>query len=170
MKEAIILFAKYNQSVNEAMNSIIKTLGPEEWEKNLGGFFPSVRSQCSHLYICDFNWLRRFKNLRPFTALNDPFFDQAYSFKETLFADMNEYLAKRPDLDRRMLAFVNEVSAGDLGGTLKYTDSEGKTYERNFGGCLLQFLNHDTHHRGAISAYLDMLGKPNDFSSLARVL
>ena len=40
-KEIITLFAKYNKSVNEAMNGIIKTLSPEEWEKPLGSFFPS---------------------------------------------------------------------------------------------------------------------------------
>jgi uncharacterized damage-inducible protein DinB len=27
-------------------------------------------------------------------------------------------------------------------------------------------FNHQTHHRGMISLYLDMLGKENDFSSL----
>jgi uncharacterized damage-inducible protein DinB len=27
-------------------------------------------------------------------------------------------------------------------------------------------FNHQTHHRGMISLYLDMLGKENDFSNL----
>jgi uncharacterized damage-inducible protein DinB len=169
-KEIITLFAKYNKSVNEAMNGFIKTLSPAEWEKNLGGYFPSVRSQCSHLYICDFNWLKRFKNLRSFSTLNDSFFNQSYSFSETIFADMGEYLAQRPDMDRRMLAFAEEITDADLGAVLNYTDSHGKTIERNAGGCLLQALNHGTHHRGAISVYLEILGRENDFSSLAQAL
>ncbi|GHV93833.1 hypothetical protein AGMMS50293_01530 [Spirochaetia bacterium] len=169
-KEIITLFTKYNKSVNEAMNDIIKTLSPEEWEKPLDGFFPSVRSQCSHLYICDFNWLKRFRNFRPFSSLNDSSFDQNYSFKDTLFADMDEYLDKRPELDGRMMSFSAEITDADLAGTLKYTDSHGKVYERNFGGCVMQSLNHGAHHRGGISVYLDMLGKENDFSSLGQVL
>jgi uncharacterized damage-inducible protein DinB len=168
--ETITLFVRYNHSANEAMNGIIQTLNPEEWEKPLGGFFPSIRSLCSHLYVCDFNWLKRFKNLRSFASLNNSFFDQNYSFKDLLFQDKNEYLAKRPELDKRMLAFVDEVSAADLESILIFTDSQGKTHERKFGGCLLQFLNHETHHRGMISVFLEMLGRENDFSSLARVL
>ena len=84
--------------------------------------------------------------------------------------DMGEYLAKRPELDSRMIAFAAEITDADLAGTLKYTDSHGKAYERNFGGCMMQSLNHGTHHRGGISVYLDMLGRENDFSSLGQVL
>jgi uncharacterized damage-inducible protein DinB len=170
-KEIIKLFAKYNKSVNEKMNAIIKTLSPEEWEKPLGGYFSSVRGMCSHLYISDFNWLKRFKNFRTFAALNDPFFDREnYAFKDVLFENKDEYFVKRPDLDNRLLAFTAEITGADIEGILKYTDSHGVTYERNFGGCVLQFLNHETHHRGMISVYLEMLGRENDFSSLAQVL
>jgi len=166
-KETINLFTQYNKSVNWKMNEIILTLNQEEWDKNLGGFFKSVRGLCSHIYIGDFNWLKRFKNIRPFKTLADPFFDNNYSFKETIFEDVNEYIAKRPDLDNRIIAFASEITDEDMGSVLKYTDSEGKPHERNFGGCLMQFLNHETHHRGMISLYLEMLGRENDFSFLA---
>ena len=169
-KETIALMMKYNKAANENMNGVIKTLSQTEWEKPLGGYFPSIRSLCSHIYVCDFNYLRRFKNFRMFSVLKDPFFDNEYSFKDTLFEDMGEYLAKRPDLDSRMSAFADEVTDADLGGILKYTDPRGNPVERNFGGIALHFLNHGTHHRGMISVYLEILGKENDFNSLARVL
>ena len=166
-KEVITLFANYNKSVNEIMNGIIKTLSKAEWEKPLGGYFPSVRSLCSHLYIGDFNWLKRFKAIRSFTTLANPFFDSdMYSYKETLFEDMGEYLAKRPDLDSRMISFADELNSTDMSSVLKYTDAAGKSHARNFGGCLLHCFNHETHHRGMISVYLEMLGRQNDFSSL----
>ena len=170
-KEVIKLFAKYNKSVNEKMNGIIKTLSPDEWEKPLGGYFSSVRGMCSHLYISDFNWLKRFKNFRIFAALNIPLFDQEnYAFKDVLFENKDEYFAKRPELDNRIIVFAGEIIDADIEGILKYTDSHGKSFERNFGGCVLRFLNHQTHHRGMISLYLEMLGRENDFSSLDQVL
>jgi len=165
-KDAANLFAKYNKVVNQTMDGIIKTLSPQEWDKDLGGYFKSVRGVCSHLYICDFNWLRRFKNYRDFSTLKDSFFDKAYSFSELLFEDLSEYLSKRPGLDDKIIAFSSELKDSDMDGILKYTDSEGKPYERGLGGCVLQFLNHETHHRGAISLYLELLGRENDFSSL----
>ena len=163
-KETVTFLANYNKSVNLIMNDIIKTLSQEEWEKNLGGFFPSVRSLCSHLYIGDFCWLKRFGRLRLFTSLSASLFEKDYSFKETIFKDMEEYLAKRPELDSRMIAFAEELSDSDMACVLKYIDSKGIAHERNFGRCLLQFLNHETHHRGMISLYLEMLGRENDFS------
>ena len=170
-KEVIMLLANYNKSVNETMNGFIKTLSQAEWGKSLGGYFPSVRSLCSHLYVADFNWLKRFGTIRQFPALKDPFFDRDfYSYKETLFPEMGEYLSKRPELDRRIIAFAEELKSDDMGITLKYTDSSGNHVAKNFGGCLLHFLNHETHHRGMISLYLEMLGRENDFSSLVKIL
>lgn len=164
MQKTIGLFANYNKTVNQAMNGIIKTLSPDEWNKPLGGFFPSVRSLCSHLYIGDFTWLKRFSRLRSFAVLGGPFFEPSYSFQETLFEDMGEYLAKRPELDAKIASFADELTDADMPRLLKYIDSHGNPHERKFGLCLLQFFNHQTHHRGMISVYLEMLGRENDFS------
>jgi len=170
-KDTIVLLAKYNKVVNEKMGALIKTLFPEEWDKDLGGFFKSVRGLCSHLYICDFNWLKRFSQLRDFTVFKEAFFSRApYPFSEVLFEDMNEYLAKRPELDEKISAFAEELTDGDLHALLKYSDSRGNAYEKNFGGLLMQSFNHGTSHRGMISLYLEMLGRDNDFSSFGAVL
>lgn len=167
----ITLFVRYNQASNEKMNGIIKTLNAEDWDKNLGGHFKSVRELCSHLYIADFNWLKRFSKLRKFETFGDPLFNrELFSFSEILFGDMNEYLTKRTALDKIMILFAAELSEADLSSSLKYTDSSGKEYERVMNSLLLHWLNHETHHRGMISVYLELLGKENDFNSLAAVL
>jgi len=170
-KDVFVLFANYNKTANQEMDKIIKTLSKEEWDKNLGGFFNSVRGLCSHLYICDFNWLKRLSRLRDFDVFKEAFFArEPYSFDEILFAGMDEYLTSRPVLDEKLVAFINEANEKDLSSLLKYTDSEGNAYERNFGGLIMHSLNHDTHHRGMISLYLEMLGRENDFASLNAVL
>ena len=79
---------------------------------------------------------------------------------------MAEYLDKRPDLDNRMIAFVAEIADEDMGRTFKFTDPRGTVQERNFGRSMLQFFNHETHHRGMISLYLELLGRENSFSNL----
>jgi uncharacterized damage-inducible protein DinB len=168
-KDAANLFAKYNKIVNETMDGIIKTLSPQEWDRDLGGYFKSVRGVCSHLYICDFNWLRRFRNYRDFSALKGPFFDKAYSFSELLFEDPGEYLSKRPELDDTIIAFTSELNDSDMEGILKYSDSEGESCECVLGGGVLHFLTHETHHRGVTSLYLELLGRENDFCSLIGV-
>ena len=170
-KDFFVLWAKYNKAANEKMDAVIKTLSPQEWDKPLGGYFKSVRGLCSHLYICDFNWLKRYSKLRNFTVFGEAFFNRdPYSFSEVLFGDMGEYLAARPVLDAKITAFADELSDGDLNSLLKYSDSHGNPHELNFGGLIMQSLNHDTFHRGMISLYLEMLGKENDFSFFGSVL
>ena len=54
------LFSKYNEEVNRKMGSIIDTLTREQWGHKFGGYFNSIYRLCNHIYICDFNWLKRF--------------------------------------------------------------------------------------------------------------
>ena len=170
-KDTLVLFAKYNKVANQKMDEVIKTLSKEEWDKNLGGFFKSVRGLCSHLYLCDFNWLKRFSRLRDFGVFKEAFFArEPYSFKEVLFADMAEYLTSRSLLDEKIIAFIDEVNDKDLDSILKYSDSSGNLYEKNFGGLIIHSFNHDTHHRGMVSLCLEMLGRDNDFGSFNAVL
>ena len=170
-KDTFTLFARYNKVVNEKMNAIIKTLSREEWNKNLGGYFNSVQSLCSHLYICDFNWLKRFSKLKDFPVFREDIFGrEPYSFTEVLFDDPAEYFSKRSVLDEKIIAFANELHDEDLGSLLKYNDSHGNPHELNFGGLIMQTFNHDTFHRGMLSLYLEMLGRENDFSFFGAVL
>jgi uncharacterized damage-inducible protein DinB len=169
-KETIILLAKYNQIVNQKMNAVIQTLNDEEWNRDLGGYFKSIRGTASHIYITDFTYLKRFGNLREFTVLSDPLFNEKYTFKDLLFPSKDEYLAKQPVLDNLICSIINEITEDDLKQQLTYSDSAGKKIEFIFPAAIMQLFNHATHHRGAISLYLELLGKDNDYSSFFAAL
>jgi len=169
-RDTFVLWAKYNKTVNKKMNEIIKDLAPEEWDKHLGGYFESVRGLCSHIYICDFNWLKLFSRLRHFKILKERFFSTRYTTSDLLFEDMKDYLDKRPVLDEIISHFVDELVYGDLNKFLEYPDSEGNITKKLFGGLLTQFFSHEVHHRGMISLYLELLGHKNNFSSFSSVL
>jgi uncharacterized damage-inducible protein DinB len=165
-KDTFTLLAQYNRRVNERVNPCITTLGDEEWNREFGGYFSSIHSLCSHIYVCDFIWLKRFGALREFKTLKDELFDRNLSFKETLFPTKDEYLVKRQEMDRTLIDFTGEITDADLPKTLKYSSSDGTPLEKPFQLTLLHVFNHETHHRGMISLYLELLGKENDFSSV----
>ncbi|MCL2479604.1 MAG: DinB family protein [Treponema sp.] len=170
-KDIFVMFANYNKAADEKMNSVIKTLSPQEWNKDLGGYFKSVRGVCSHLYVGDFNWLKRFSELREFQVMKQPPLNRGpHSYSELLFEDMNEYFTQRSMLDEKIISFVGELKDEDLKAGLKYSDSHGAVHEKNFGGLVMNSFNHGTHHRGMISLYLELLNRPNDFSSFSVVL
>jgi uncharacterized damage-inducible protein DinB len=158
--------AKYNKETNEKMNTIIKTLSEEEWNKQFAGYFKSIHELCSHIFIADYRWLHEFKSINNFKSLNDTYFNKKYTYRETLFETITEYVTKRVELDTIIVDFVNEITENDLNKKMKWTSSKGKIFEKKLELYLIHISNHETHHRGMISLYLELLGKENEYSSL----
>lgn len=168
--DTLKLLARYNSHVNSEMNAIIAGLTPGEWEKDLGGYYKSIRLLCSHIYLGDLAWLKRFSKRKPFNSLNNPVIMQKFDWDSALFNGIDEYRAMRTGLDSIITAFAAEIANDDLKESLRYKNWKGEDQERNAGGLLLHLFNHQTHHRGMISLYLDLLGKENDFSNLAALV
>ncbi|MDR1866657.1 MAG: DinB family protein [Treponema sp.] len=160
------LLANYNRDVNCFMNSIIQGITSEEWDKQFPCFYKSIHEVCSHIYVSDFNWLKRFKSLKSFKSLNNNFFDKTYNFTEVLFSNNNEYITMRLELDNILINFIKEIETDDLNKILNYSNSKGIHFEKRMGGLLVHMFNHETHHRAMISIYLEMMGKENDYNSI----
>jgi uncharacterized damage-inducible protein DinB len=164
--KTIKLMASYNEKANKEMNKYISQLNESQWHTDFKAHFPSIFKICNHIYIGDFNWLKRFSTLRDFQFIKDSIFSKEIAFTMEAFLDSKEYIVKREYLDRRIDQFVNELTGNDLTRNLKYIDSRRTEHNRNFGGLIIHMFNHQTHHRGMISIYLEMLGIDNDYSNL----
>ena len=164
--DTIKLLAQYNAHANTEMGRVLAQLGDEEWNQALGGYYPSIRSLGSHLFVSDLAWLRRFATLRPFAYAQHPIFQKNPAWGELLFPSFRDYDADRKALDACLTQFAEEVTPEDLPKRLLYKNFKGIDQDRELGGLILHAFNHQTHHRGMISLYLDMLGKENDFSNL----
>ena len=160
------LFAEYNRKTNSDMNTIIQNLEPYQWNQEFKAYFNSIKSLCNHIYLADFNWLKRFSKLRKFSYIENALFNQELVYGSVVFETIEEYLDKRKVLDAQMIEFVNGIAKDDLDKYLEYTDSHGKVHRRLFGGLVLHCFNHQTHHRGMISIYLENMGISNDYSNL----
>jgi uncharacterized damage-inducible protein DinB len=130
------LLAKYNKIANEKMNTIIKTLSEEEWNKTFNCFYKSIHELCSHIYIADYNWLNRFRKLREFDSLDENCFSKKYTFQETVFDTINEYISNRIELDTIITAFIKEITIEDINKTLEFKNSQGKTVEKRMEGLI----------------------------------
>ena len=164
--DTVKLYAEYNSHANKEMNKLISNLQQAEWEKEFNGYYKSIKALCSHLYIGDFAWLKRFGFLRTFNYLNDPAFNNNYSWGSSPFITIDEYLKMRIELDSIINSFAGELQQDDFGKNIQYKNWKGENQNRNFGGLLIHVFNHQTHHRGMISLYLEFLGKENDFANL----
>jgi len=168
--QTVKLLAKYNAETNAQMNALVSGISNDQWETKFHGYFDSIKLMCNHVYIGDFNWLKRFSKLKPFDYAKDPIFAKDIKFSETAFGSVAEYIALRKEMDNLIVRFADEVAASDFEKDLAYVDSHGTKYEKNFGGLILHVFNHQTHHRGMISLYLEEMGIANDYSNLNGLL
>ncbi len=168
--KTITFLADYNSVTNNQMNGLIRNLSEEQWNRKFGGYFSSIQSLCNHLYICDFNWLKRFSLLRPFDYIKDDFFKKTYTFDAHAFRDKEEYIQEREELDGFIKKFVEEVKEEDLGKYLLYKDSHEDEHNQEFGLVILHVFNHQTHHRGMISIYLEEMNIENDYSNIMDII
>jgi uncharacterized damage-inducible protein DinB len=164
------LFAKYNEMTNRKMNELILTLSEEQWNMHFGGFFSSIKSLCNHIYISDFNWLKRFAKLREFDFCNASVFKENIQFGTIVIETIKVYETKRNELDEYIKKFINEITDKDINSVLEYTDSHGTMHKKNIDGLILHMFNHETHHRGMISIYLEEMKIDNNYSNLADIL
>jgi uncharacterized damage-inducible protein DinB len=68
------------------------------------------------------------------------------------------------ELDNILVDFVNGMAPTDLNKNIRHKTSNGVTLDKKLELFLMTIFNHETHHRGMISLYLEMLGKENDYS------
>jgi uncharacterized damage-inducible protein DinB len=165
-KDTFELLVKYNKEVNQQMDKIIKTLSEEEWNKQFSGYFKSIHELCSHIFMCDYKVIYRFKAVNNFESLSDLYFNKEYNDSEILFKDIDEYLAKRPELDNIFIDFIHEITINDLNKEIKWKNAKGIEIKKKVEIMLMHLFNHETHHRGMISLYLELIGKENDYSKL----
>jgi uncharacterized damage-inducible protein DinB len=168
--DTIKLLARYNAHANLEMARVLARLDDGEWNRALGGYYPSIRSLCSHVFLADLAWLRRFATLRAFGYAQHEIFAKNPSWGDLLFPTFRDYAGDREVLDERFAAFAEELAPEDLAQRLRYKNFKGVDQERPFGGLILHAFNHQTHHRGMIALYLDLLGKENDYSNLFAIL
>ncbi|HTG00254.1 MAG TPA: DinB family protein [Nitrospirota bacterium] len=160
------LLAQYNQTANRKMNDCIRKLSGAQWEQEFGGYFRSIKQLCGHIYLSDFNWLKRTSQGRAFQFREDPLFAQDMSYSSAPFDTVDDYVNKRETLDQKIMLLAAEMTAADLDRSVTFQTIKGDMMTKNIGGSLLHMFNHQTHHRGMISLYLDSMKIENDFSSL----
>ena len=124
-----------------------------------GAFFGSIMSTLNHIAVGDTIWLKRFsshpanyKILERLSAQSPKTLDQI------LFSEFTLLHSYRKNLDDIIAEWVGTVTEADLDCELHYTDMKNVGANKNFYSLLMHFFNHQTHHRGQVTALLSQAG------------
>lgn len=141
--------ARYNRWMNGNIYNICEQITDEERKQNRGAPFRSIHGVLNHLLLADRIWLGRFLQ-QPFTAT---------SLDEELYADFDELHRERSLTDDVIDGWVASLTEKALAAPLMFTpisNPQPRTFPLQH--CVLHFFNHQTHHRGQVTAMIEQAG------------
>jgi uncharacterized damage-inducible protein DinB len=152
--------ARYNTLANRRLYETCACLSGVERKEDRPAFFGSIHGTLNHIMVGDRIWLARFGGEKvPSTNLD-----------AVLYEDFDELRRARVSEDERIEAFTFSLDEELLGGTIRYTNNEGKIYVDPVNLLVAHFFNHQTHHRGQIHDMLTQTEVPPPVLDLHRVI
>ena len=156
----ICLMADYNAWMNAKLYDAARRLPDEVRVADRKAFFGSIVGTLNHLVVGDTLWLKRFAtHPAPYPAL-DAVRGLAHPTRldEVLFSDFEALAARRKLLDGVIVEWTRSIADGDLGQVLSFTSMTGVAARKDFFSLLMNFFNHQTHHRGQVTTLLSQAG------------
>jgi uncharacterized damage-inducible protein DinB len=166
------LMSQYNQWMNQKIYQVAQQLGNDKIQQDQGAFFGSLFDTLNHIYVADIIWLRRFAQYsKKYQSLNQlPELSNYTTLNQTVVNDLENLNKFRQKLDNIIINWCQEINPKDLEDNLSYIDTQGNSYQKNFGQLIHHFFNHQTHHRGQASTLISQQGLDVGVTDLLRII
>jgi uncharacterized damage-inducible protein DinB len=131
--------------MNDKLYASCAALSDEDRKRDRGAFFHSIHGTLNHLLLADSVWLGRFEG-QPFAFS---------SLDQELYASFDELRTRRTEVDDRIERWAAGVTDTALDAKLEFTSALTKrTHAPILWKVVAHFFNHQTHHRGQLTALL----------------
>jgi uncharacterized damage-inducible protein DinB len=137
------LLEYHRWATNLAVNAV-KALTLEQFTRDLGSSFPSVRDTLVHVFTADRAWLGRLEGHSPPRANAGDYADLA-----SLLEVWEPVLTRWP---------IVVGTLGDPGRLIEYKSFAADPFTNPLGQIVKHVVNHGTYHRGQVATMLRQLG------------
>jgi uncharacterized damage-inducible protein DinB len=151
----IELLYAYNRWANAKVLKAVSALTKEQFTRDLGGSYRSVRDTLVHIMSAEWIWLMRWKGTSS-QAMHNP----------AEFPRMDVVRTKWSQIEREQAEFVKGVTDRSLTEVISYVNTQGETWQYTLAHMMQHLVNHSSYHRGQVSLMLRQLGAepvPTDF-------
>jgi uncharacterized damage-inducible protein DinB len=147
------LLYEYDRWANNRVLQAVSTLSAEEFTRDLGGSFRSVRDTLAHIVRSEWAWITYWKEPSPSSAfLADLWTPHNALFNPNAFPDLAAVQLKWAEVERGQVEFVNRVTNESLRRMLPVGETQISLAH------LMQHLaNHSTYHRGQVALMMRQL-------------
>jgi uncharacterized damage-inducible protein DinB len=138
----------YNSWANRRILEACAPLTAEQFTRENGSSFPSVRDTLAHICGAEWIWLERWHGRVPtggIPAASD------YPDYETLKRRWTE-------IESDLLGYIASLMPADLSRVVQFKTLAGVPFSQQLAPCLQHLANHGTYHRGQITTMLRQLG------------
>jgi uncharacterized damage-inducible protein DinB len=145
--EDVRLLYEYNGWANNRVLDACAGLSPEEFTRELGSSFPSVRDTLAHIMGAEWLWLERWSGRMPTELLASKEFPDLASIRQRWAA-----------IGGDVLSFAVRIKAEDLTRVHNIRTTKGEPYSHPLWQMMQHLVNHGTYHRGQVTTMLRQLG------------
>lgn len=136
----------YHYWARDRLLAAVAPLTAEQFTRDLGNSFASVRDTLVHLYGAECVWCARWEGESP-GGLPDP----------SSFPDLDSIRTAWREQERRVRAVLERLGAAGLERPIEY-ERNGVRYAEPFWQMLQHVVNHGSYHRGQVTTLLRQLG------------
>ena len=150
----IRLLFEYDRWANNRVFHAALALSAEEFTRDLGGSFRSVRNTLLHIVGSEWAWLTYWKEPSPISAFLTDLWPRADAlFHPNVFPDLAAVRLRWVEVEREQVAFVDRLTPASLQRMLPVGETQISLAH------LMQHLtNHSTYHRGQVALMMRQLG------------
>lgn len=141
------LLYDFNAWANQRMLDACAALTGEQFTRDLGSSFKSVRDTLAHIYGAQWVWLERWHGRVPtgLPAASD-------------FPDFETVKKRFAEIDRNLVDYVASLNANDVQRVIEFKTMAGTAFAQPLWQMLQHLANHGTYHRGQVTTMMRQMG------------
>jgi len=139
----------YHYWARDRMFFALEALEVDQYTRDLGNSFRSVRDTVVHMYAAEWVWYSRWTGHSP-TAFPNP----------EDFPDLSAIRGPWKSQEQKLRLFVASLGATGMDRVFEYRTFKGDESKSIFWHMLQHVVNHATFHRGQVTTMMRQLGAP----------
>jgi uncharacterized damage-inducible protein DinB len=137
----------YHYWAQERTFGAVAALSPEQFIRDLGNSFSSVRDTLAHIHFAECVWYSRWQK------------DPVTIPSAEMFPDLDSVRVASRNHESRVRTLLERLGQDGINASMEYTSRmDGKHHRSLFWQMFQHVINHGTYHRGQITMMLRQLG------------
>jgi uncharacterized damage-inducible protein DinB len=137
----------FNRWATLRMLDAVAALSDEQFRRDMGNSFPSIRDTLVHIMSGEWVWLSRWQGTSP-TAMPAGWGQLG----------LDDLVSEWARLDDALQAFVAQLAEPDLDRSVSFRNLAGDPLVSTLSQMLRHVVNHSSYHRGQVTTMLRQLG------------